>query len=272
MFLVTLLLASAVLTSCASKNVSESADGKKAEIFYQHGTQKLVDKDYTNALDLLIKAAALNPNDTKIENNLGMAYFFKKQTQKAKEHLSKSIKLDPKNSDARNNIASVYLETGEYDLAEKEYKKITEDLIYTSQYTTYYNLALVYLKKNQKNLAVESLKKSIKENEDYCPAYYLLGGIFKAQYQYKDALDMFRRGSKGSCYDNPAPHYEQAMIHIEMNDFARAKEKLKEIIERFPNTNYGTMASERLKAIKDKTDSREYKVMTEDNNYVTPAF
>lgn len=267
-----LFLASLILVGCSSGPPVVSSEKKKAELYYQHGTEKLVNKDYTQALDLLLKSLQLNPQDAKTENNLGMAYYFKKQIGKAKEHLAKAIKLDPKNSDARNNLASIYLETGEYNLAEVEFQKILDDLLYTTQYTTYYNLALVNLKKNKTNVAVEYLKKSLKENEDYCPSYYLLGGVYKNQYRYKDALDMFRRGTRGACYNNPAPIYEQAMIQIEMNDFRQAKEKLDEIIEKFPGTNYQIMASEKVKELKNKVDNRQYKVMSEQKNFATPAF
>lgn len=267
-----MLFASLVLGACSSSLPVISADKKKAEIFYQHGTEKLINKDYTQALDLLLKSLKLDPENSNTENNLGMAYYFKKQYGKAKEHLLRSITLDPKNSDARNNLASVYFENGQYDQAENEYLKIVDDLVYTSQCTTYYNLALVNLKKNKVTAAVDYLQKSIKENEDYCPAYFVLGGIWKTQYRYKDALDMFRRGTRGSCYSNPAPIYEQAMIQIEMNDFKQAKEKLQEIVENFPGTQYQIMASDKLKELKEKTDNRQYKVMSDQKNFATPVF
>jgi len=267
-----LLFASLFFASCANSPAPLSSDEKKGELYYQHGTEKLLGKDYTQALDFLLKAHKLKPNDTKVENNLGMAYYFKKQIAKSKEHLVRAVTIDPKNSDARNNLASLYLETGEYELAESEYNKILEDLLYTTQFTTYYNLALVSLKRNKVPSAIDHLKKSLKENEDYCPSYYLLGGIYKKQYRYKDALDMFRRGTHGSCYNNPAPLYEQAMIQIEMNDLKRASEKLQEIIEKFPGTKYQVMASDKLKEFKEKTDNRQYKVMSDQKNFVTPTF
>ena len=46
-----IILALLLLGACTS-NKQKSLTDKKADILYQHGTQKLVDKDYTGALKL----------------------------------------------------------------------------------------------------------------------------------------------------------------------------------------------------------------------------
>ncbi len=267
-----LILVAILASSCAGNSVNTSDNDKKAALFYDHGTQKLVDKDYTQALDFLLKAEQLKPEDTKIQNNLGMAFYFKKQNSKAVEHLKKSLKVDPKNSEARNNLAAIYYEIGEDGQAEREYKMVLEDLLYKSQYMTYYNLALINLKRKKVADAVEFLKKSLKENEDYCAGYFLLGGIYKSQYKYKDALDMFRRGSKGSCTNLPDPLYEQGLIYLEMNNSKQAKEKFQEVIDRFPGTNFEELSKQKIRDLRSQLDNRQYRVMNEQTDFTTPSF
>ncbi len=72
-----------LLFSCASTNKShkKSTNDKKADIYFSHGTSKLISRNYTQALKFLLKAKKLKPNDAKILNNLGMTFFFKKKLQ-----------------------------------------------------------------------------------------------------------------------------------------------------------------------------------------------
>ena len=56
----------------------ESAREKKTKLYYGQGTEMLVKKEYSKALEYLLEAQKLDPKDSEIQNNLGMAYFSKK--------------------------------------------------------------------------------------------------------------------------------------------------------------------------------------------------
>ena len=76
--------------------VDKSTEEKKADLYYSTGTANLMNGSYTEALDKLIEANQLRPNDTKILNNLGMAYYFKNDVKNALFHIKKAIEVDPK--------------------------------------------------------------------------------------------------------------------------------------------------------------------------------
>jgi type IV pilus assembly protein PilF len=103
-----------IVTSCASDDVNRelTIDEKKAELYYDQGTSELIQKNYSQALNNLLKAKELRPLDSKVRTNLGMAYYFKEQVQLAVSELKEAIKLDTKNSDAKLNLATIYFETG----------------------------------------------------------------------------------------------------------------------------------------------------------------
>lgn len=275
-----LAVLSALALSCSSNSHKEpSQDERKAKLYYQHGTANLVHKDYTGALELLLKAYEINPDDSKVNNNLGMAYYFKRSWEKAEEHLKKAIDLDEKNSDARNNLASLYFERKDYDKAQQEYQKVLKDLVYRHQYRTYYNLALIHLKQGQRLKAIDLLKKSYEENNDYCPSSYQLGMIYKRSYHFSEALKWFQEGSKGTCYSQPAPHFEQAEAMVNLEMYERASQKYREIQERFPKSRYSTMALSQLErinnnSIEKKNKSKQIvKKKTKGNQqHRTPAF
>ena len=76
-------------TGCASQDKKNTIK-KKADLHYSHGTNALMNKEYTKALQHLGKALELRNNDSKIHNNIGMTYYFKKKFTLAAKHLKKA--------------------------------------------------------------------------------------------------------------------------------------------------------------------------------------
>lgn len=238
-----------ILLSCASSEKELTKNQKQADIYYNHGTVNLVNKNYTDSLKYLRKAYNLSPAESRISNNLGMAYYFKGKTEKGIKFIKQALKLDSKNSDARNNLASIYFNQKKYDLAEKQYQIILEDLVYQNQYRTYNNLGLLYQRKGMNSTAMEHFKLAVQENPNFCPAYYHMGMI---EYQRKDfnkAKLHFKDGIKGDCFNNAAPHYQLALTLIQKKDYAGAIHKLRTINEKFGKTHYSALATAKLQDI-----------------------
>lgn len=273
-----------LLTSCASTQdgPNETPEQKKAIIFYQQGTQELIDKNYTNALNYLLKAKDLNPNDAEIRNNLGMAFYLKNQLDKAKAEFQKALSLNPKNSDARNNYASVLVQQKKYKEALNEYKTVTEDLTYNKMFRVFFNIALIHKYEGHDETSLDFLNKAIAENPDYCPAHFEMGNYYTQKYQFKDALNSYKEATKGSCVNEPASHLEIAMTLTRLNRIGEAELKLKEIQEKFPKTRYALLAKEELGRLQeDRQVSRRMNVReksTEDqkdlnsDRFETPKF
>ncbi len=243
-----ILSISLLFFSCASSE-KLTAEQKKARIYYSHGTDMLMKQKYTDALKYLLTAFKLDPDNTEIANNLGMAYFFKKQTQTAINFMQLSLKLDPKNSDARNNLASIYFKQKKYDKALEQYELVQRDLIYPHQYRTLANIGLIYQAKGMNLAAIEHFKLSVKENPDYCPAYYNLGVMAYNRYDYQGAAKTFKNGIMGNCYNQPATHYQLAQTYIKLRKFKLAEEKLIEIQKKFSQSKFAVLATNKLTSI-----------------------
>ncbi|WP_417335399.1 tetratricopeptide repeat protein [Halobacteriovorax marinus] len=238
------------LTSCATGDkLTKTPEQKKAELFYSHGTSKLLQKDYREALKYLKQAYEINPRDTKILNNLGMSYYFLGQIKTAFKYLEESLDIDSKNSDALNNIGSLYFKNKEYEKSLKSYQEVLKNLTYQHQYRTHYNIGLIHLVRGEKDKAKENFLLANTQNQDYCPASYELGKLYLGEYRYNSALKWFKEASKGICYKNPEPIYMQAVTHLQLENYSQAKEKFQEVIERFSSTRYSTLAHLKLKKI-----------------------
>lgn len=234
-----------ILASCASRK--DELTKKQAELYYGAGTQSLIDQQYTEALKNLVKADELEPNNSEILNNLGMAYYFKGESKLAVKTLTRALEINPKNSDVKTNLASIYYKQGNFQQSEKLYKEVLKDLTYDKQARTYFNLGILELSSKKNSLMAEKyFKKSIKEDESYCPANYQLGLLkFKGR-QFNQALKSFKDASMGTCYDTPAPHYYQALTLIELRRFDDARIKLDEIDTRFKNTIFAVKSRTKL--------------------------
>lgn len=247
-----------ILTACASKD--SQLKEKQAALYFGAGTQSLIDRQYTEALKNLLEANKLDPENSEILNNLGMAYYFKGERDLAVIHLKKSLEVNEKNSDARINLASIYFKDNNFDEAEKIYKQVLKDLTYDKQARTYYNLGMLEIQGKRNVVGAENyFKKSIKEDDNYCPSYYQLGLIQYQRRQFNSALRNFKEASMGTCFESPAPHYYQAITLIELKRYDDARIKLEEIDTRFKKSTYAVKA--RSKAIElqgiEKTKSSE---------------
>lgn len=238
------------VASCSGlQSNKKSPDEKKADIFYAHGTRALVEKDYTTALDRLIQANRLRPDDSKILNNLGMAYYFKGDWGRAKSSILEAIDVDENNADAINNLASIKFQERNFQEAEKLYRKVLTILTYPHQYRTRYNLALIEIKRGNQGNAHQELDFSIKEREDYCPALYQKALLYKNTYQLKKAEEGFQKAISGLCNDQPAGHYQLAGVWTQLKKYPLAYEKYHEIQEKFPKSRFANLSNLRVRRL-----------------------
>lgn len=252
------LLVLMATVSCSTGELKTiSVEEKKADVFYARGTGELINKNYAQALTYLLQAKELSPKDSKIRNNLGMAYYFREQHTLAEQELKESINLDEKNSDASLNLGSLYLSKKMYKEARIQFEKAEKDLTFVNQFRNFYNIALLNLAEGDRRTAFTYLAKSIKEKEDYCLAHFKLGELYSEEFKYTQALDAFRESGKGTCVSEPAPHYQQAMALLNLNRTSEAKRKFTEVTEKFSGTRFGTLASVQVKRIQENQSSTQ---------------
>ncbi len=240
-----LMLSALILMSCSSKK--DDLRLKQAGLYFGAGTQSLMEKEYTEALKNLLQANSMDPNNPEILNNLGMAYYFKGEKDLAIKHLNLALKYNPDSSDAKVNLASILFKDKNFREAERLYKLVLKDLTYDKQARTLFNLGIIELQAKDDSVAAENyFKKSLKEDENYCPSYFQLGLVQYNRRQFNTALKNFKEAGMGNCYEAPAPHYYQALTLIELRQFDEARIKLDEIETRFKKSSFAIKAREKI--------------------------
>jgi Tfp pilus assembly protein PilF len=241
-------LALAAFSSCASS--SQNIREKKADILYQAGTESLMDGQFTDALASLQQSAKLEPDSARIWTNLGLAYAGKEEYKKAEDSWKKALKIDGEWTDARANLGALYLKTKRYKEAETQLKAALKDLVYPNAAQVHYNLALTYLETRRPLPAEQQLKLTVKSEEGYCPAWFRLGKIQKERGDFGEAEQSFTKSVAGTCFKNPEAHYEISSLYLKSKNVVKARAKLLEIIQIFPESVWAQKAEETLSMIR----------------------
>ena len=100
---------------------------KTAYIFYIYGNVQSKLKNYTQAIEAFKNALNLNPKFSEAYNNLANAYKLINQIDDAIINYNNSIKQDKKNLTAYFNLAVLFKEKKNYEESKKIYKKILSE-------------------------------------------------------------------------------------------------------------------------------------------------
>ncbi len=144
---------------------------------------------------------------TKISNNekmfqtnewldRGREYSLKKEDDKAIEAYTSAIALNPNDSSAYNNRGVTYYEKGQYDMAIKDFNRVTTLETLTPD-------PLVYVGRLFSATTIEDLNKEIDLNPKDFLAYYRRGGRYMDRGNIDKAISDFRKicdmGYKNGC-------------------------------------------------------------------------
>jgi type IV pilus assembly protein PilF len=245
MFLITCLFFSHFLLGCASGEIRQ----QQAQLHLRIGTSLLIKGHYPQALSELLEAEKLDPTEPVIQNNLGLAYFVRREYGLSESHIKKAISFSPGYSDAKNNLGRVYIEQARYDDAISELLPVTKDLTYPSPEKCFVNLGLAYLKKGDMGNAQKMYKKSIESNSRFCPGYNYLGQAYFQQQKYEDAIQSFDTALSlcNSNYDEA--HYYSALSYYKAGQKEKAEARFQEVIKLYPNSEYAAKSKSMLKII-----------------------
>jgi tetratricopeptide (TPR) repeat protein len=192
---------------------------------YELAVPHLQRRDFDQAIPLLEKAVAANPNLVKAQNDLGFAYNEKRLFDKAIPCFKKVLQLDPRHANALNNLGFAYNAKGLHDEAIPCFKKVLE--INPNHAITHDNLGTAYGNKglldeaiashekavelepqrsvfhsnlgfalNRKRLydrGIVSLKRAIELDSKNGLAHHFLGFAYNAKGLYDDAIPCFKK-------------------------------------------------------------------------------
>jgi type IV pilus assembly protein PilF len=239
------LLAFVLIQGCASTEKNNT----RADAYLQIGTAHLMKGNYPLALSNLMESVRLNPNNELAQNNLGLAYYVRKKFPQALEHINKAIELNPKYTDARNNRGRLYADIGKYDAAIADLTRAKNDLTYTQPGKVISNLGYAYFKKGDFKKAQLTLAEAVRVNRD-CFSFNYYGRSIYGLKNYKlaaEVLDEAIRLCASARFDEP--HFFSGMSYYELNQREQAEARFDEILKLYPDSQYAKRAKKMLEAM-----------------------
>lgn len=163
---------------------------EKVSILHQEGLGFFNDGKYNEAVKVWTEEAELDPENPNTWNNIGIAYKYNRECDKAIPFHQKAIKLDANFGHAYFSFGKAYLCLGMTDEAKATFLKAA-GLGY-EPHNSYSELGNIYFKKGSFAEAKEAYQKSVSFKPSF-EAYRMLGITNKKTGEIDDAINAFTR-------------------------------------------------------------------------------
>jgi tetratricopeptide (TPR) repeat protein len=198
-----------------------------------------VDADqYDEAIETGLKAIELNDSFALAHYNLGVAYRFTNNPEKARYHMLEAQRLDPEDPFAYYQLGDIYLKEKDFPNAEKMFRIFAERV--PADADGFFNLGLVSDKQDKAAEALTWYLKALEVDSQYHQARLAAGWSYIDAKQYGAAEAAFNTflqqlGDKTSW----SPYYGLACIFSVQNKPTQALDNLERAFQKgFDNLKY----------------------------------
>lgn len=194
---------------------------------------------YPQAMTELLQAEKLNPVDPQIQNALGLAYYVRGRHPAAEAKYRTALKLAPDFSEAKGNLARLFIDTGRTAEAITLLHEVEADLTYANQDKTFAQLGMAYFANGQLTQAQEYLVRSLQINRDNCTAASYYGRTLQEMKRYPQsavALDQAVEFCRTTRFEDPL--YFSAMSYFSLGDHEKSRARLEELLKDYPQSKY----------------------------------
>lgn len=223
-----------VLTGCETLEQKEHEDA--ADIHLQLGARYLSMGNYAPAKENLEAAVEKNPDS--VPAHVALAYLYEKLNKfdDARNQYDIVNRLDPENLSLQNNYGRFLCDRREFDKGGALLEKLANNLLDSTPWITYTNLARCKLGLGDKATAEKLLTKALQQNANYAPALLEMQRISYQNNNYQAAKDYLQR------YLSVAPQTPESLwiaIQTEaaLGNSIGVKEYSDLLLEKFPFSN-----------------------------------
>jgi len=217
---------------------------KQSEAYRNIGEAYLAQGNATAALQELLRAEKLYPDDPYLQNDLGLAYLGKNRPELAVQHFQKAISLKPDYAPAINNLGTAYLAMKDYDRAIDAFRQITSNLLYGTPHYPLANIGMAYFYKKQYIEAVSYFEEALKIDPGFSIAVKGLARTYAAMGQPQRAVALLE--DKVRLRPQAADvWFELGDCYAEQGRIEQAANAYQTVIRLVPGTDMARMAEEK---------------------------
>jgi tetratricopeptide (TPR) repeat protein len=177
----------------AFKNLLEE-DPEDIKALAALGQIYLDEKNYPEAMKILLQIERLAPTDIPMKLRIGLLYYELKDYDKAIESFTQALQLSPDNDRVSYYLGLLEAQRKNYERALVHFKNVpTDSSLYKDAVL---RTVLVYQELNQIDQAISYAKGIIEHTKDVPDLYDLLAALYSKQGNYKKAIETIDVGLK----------------------------------------------------------------------------
>ena len=186
-----------------STQYSDMRSGAKtaADVNTELGAGYIGNGRYDRALIKLNKAIKQDPRHALAHNYLGVLYGRLERPEQAYREFETSVKLSPNDSTILNNYAIFLCEQKKYDEAQKKFSKVIDNPLYINRAGAYQSAGWCATESGNYDLAEKLYRKALTLNTSLPRSQLGLARIYYKQANYDYAWTYFKRFDAGSVPD-----------------------------------------------------------------------
>ncbi|QRN93776.1 social motility TPR repeat lipoprotein Tgl [Archangium violaceum] len=211
-----------VLMGC--KHVPSEKERQGAEIHYELGLQAQQLGNVQEAYKEMQKALSLDPDYPEAHNATAiLLHLAFNRPEEAIQHYKKALELRPAFSEAKTNLANVYLSQSRYDEAIKLYEESLNDMLYPTPYIAQGNMGWALYKKGETERALQSIRAAVTTNPGFCLGYKNLGIIHEETGNVSEACRSFGR-YREACPDVADAYLREGACQVKQGKVEEARQ------------------------------------------------
>ncbi len=220
------------------------AYGPEAMTHLQIGVKMLREHQLTGAIDEFNKVIKMEPTVPDAYNNLGLAYLYQNNPNKAQVYYRKALDLEPLYAPALNNLGLALYSSGRPEDALYYWQKC-QQVSATKEPDLYYYIANALRDTGKKNEARENYLTAIKLRPDNAAAYSGLAALDLGEGRLDDALREVNK-SISLKPDSAFSYYHLGLISEKMGDTKGALNAYQRSLKHETVTKYANETRERI--------------------------
>jgi type IV pilus assembly protein PilF len=245
-----LLCVALVSGAFACKHGPSEKQQQGAQIHYDLGIQAQQAGAVQDALREFQESLKLDPNFPEAHNAMAILLHLSfRRLDEAIDHYRQAIRIRPTFSEAKTNLANVYLDQARYDDAITLYEQALNDMLYPTPYIAQANLGWALYKKGETSRAIEQIRAAVTTNPKFCLGYRNLGLIFDERGDTQEACRQLTH-YRESCPEVADAYFREGVCLAKLGQKDTARERFKTCQEKATSVSVQDdcrMYEERLK-------------------------
>ena len=158
------------------------------QVYYKQGLAHIEVSEYAKAINPLLKASDIDPDDKEVWTNLGRAYYWIDEYDNAANCYRKAADIDPNDKTVYINLGNAYYWIGAYDKAINPFQK-ARDLDLNCAKTLFY-LARAYFGLGSLEKTKQTIEKALDISPTYPPVLELLEKVRQTSVALADEIEL----------------------------------------------------------------------------------